>query len=162
ALVLMLLSAGVMAQDVATVADSDTLEFSRPRKRYTHWSLEVSGGFSNMGGGSMETANAHLISGQFLPTGSLGLEYTVNPLFGLSAEYTFINYDNWDYKAVSNEGTIVGHVNVSNLLDPNRKAQRLNFYGHIGAGLAAYNYELPPGFAQPPVSKSDITFVMPI
>jgi len=99
---------------------------------YQHWSINFNGGLS----GYLPTDNDFLKD--LGPSFGLGLEWTANPLWGLSLDYQYFGfYNNKDY-GHTNEITLSGQFNLANLLSKFRYGiwKKFNTYGHIGVGGA--------------------------
>jgi OOP family OmpA-OmpF porin len=123
--------------------------------RFLHWSAGVHGGGSYFRSGP-GIYSKYIYGGPIHPLNISGLfvEYTVNPLYGLGLEYSYITYGR-DYD-LTGEGLKTGNflgethdaimfmsTNISNLLNPQRPIYNrvFNTYFDFGVGFGFYNYK---------------------
>jgi outer membrane protein OmpA-like peptidoglycan-associated protein len=105
--------------------------------QYKHWSVSLKGG-ANRNESIGKLLNTKGFGGQF----GIELERTFNPLWGLSASYTYLTYgDPVTKNGTSSEVTGIAHLNLLNLVDKYRRDcwQKWNVYGYIGGGLAFFH-----------------------
>ena len=99
---------------------------------YQRWSINVNGGFSGY------LPSNHSFLKDLGPSFGLGLDWTNNPLWGLSLDYQYFGfYNNEDY-GHTNEITFSGQFNISNMLSKFRRGawEKFNAYVHFGVGGA--------------------------
>ncbi|MCL2097301.1 MAG: OmpA family protein [Bacteroidales bacterium] len=116
---------------------------------YQYWSINVNGGFSGY------LPSGHSFLKDLGPSFGLGVEWTANPLWGLSLDYQYFGfYNNKDY-GHTNEFTLSGQFNISNMVAKYRHGswQKFNTYGHIGVGGA---------ISLDPNKSNEVCGVMPI
>ncbi len=117
--------------------------------KYDHWSVGVKGGVD----GTEFNTTGSLISFDGLKF-SFGadVEFMVNPLWGLGLDYTSQGYER-NVSGRDHEVTVMGIVNLANLLSPYRQNywQHLNVYARLGIGSSYFNVE-----------KSGSTMVVPL
>ncbi|MCL2097302.1 MAG: OmpA family protein [Bacteroidales bacterium] len=102
---------------------------------YQYWSINVNGGLSGY------LPSGHSFLKDLGPSFGLGLEWTATPLWGLSLDYQYFGFYNNKNYGHSNEFTLSGQFNLSNVVAKYRRGdwQKLNAYGHIGVGGSIAN-----------------------
>ncbi len=101
---------------------------------YSHWSFGLKGGVdrAQFATGSITGSDGYGF------TGGLDIEWLANPMWGLSLDYSYLAYSHSKNHGHSNEISILGNVNLANLLHQYRKGnwQKLNVYARLGGGIA--------------------------
>ena len=104
---------------------------------YNHWSIEAGANMSKATHAFINNNYNSSVTGSF---GELGVRYMINEKFGfkLGGIYNKITEkDNTPaFETSYYRGTIEGVVNIGNILGFRDWTQRLNVYGHAGAGVA--------------------------
>lgn len=90
--------------------------------------------------------------GTLLP--GISLDYTFNPIFGMGADLSFLNYKRSIDQGKTMDATVYSAVNLSNLFAPVRTGfwKKVNFYGNLGGGLGWYSYTTNAGASNDAVS----------
>jgi hypothetical protein len=103
---------------------------------YSYWSMKVA-----LGANRSQYVNAILSSDGYGFTCNVELERTINPLWGIAANYSFWDYSVYRRRGLAHEFTGLVNLNFSNLVSTYRseKWQKLNIYTHLGTGLSFYN-----------------------
>lgn len=108
-----------------------------------HWSLDLRAGANDMRNYQPEDKRFYW---NFTP--GVSLEYTVNPLWGLGVNYTYLPFDEvYESKApveaFSHEAAVFGSVNLSNLLAKYRRGnwQKFSVYSNFGIGYCFYKFD---------------------
>jgi len=101
-------------------------------QEYQRWSINVNGGLS-----SFLPSDGRFFK-DLGPSFGLSLEWTANPLWGISLDYQYVSYYNKKKHGHTNDLAISGRFNVSNVLAKFRSGhwQKLNSYLHVGAGAS--------------------------
>jgi OOP family OmpA-OmpF porin len=109
---------------------------AQQQNEYAHWSLKIEAGTNRT-----QSTNAILGTEGYGYILGAELERTFNPLWGLVLDYAYINYSVSNQTGVTHEIAGLLNVNLANLLHQHRPGnwQKLNVYGHLGAGLSHYN-----------------------
>ncbi len=69
----------------------------------------------------------------------LEIEKTINPLFGMGLDVSYLNFNRRTVEGKTIEPSIYGSVNLSNLLFPNRTSTFFSVYARAGAGIGIFN-----------------------
>jgi len=115
---------------------------------YQRWSININGGVS-----SFLPSDGRFFK-DLGPSFGLSLEWTANPLWGLSLDYQYLSYYNKDNHGHTNNVVISGRFNMSNVFAKFRSGhwQKFNTYLHVGAGAS---------FARTPKGTDRIGGVVP-
>jgi hypothetical protein len=102
---------------------------------YSYWSAKAT-----IGANRSQNVDAILSSDGYGFVCGVELERTFNPLWGIAAGYTFMDYSIHRQGGVAHELTAQASLNFSNLLSAYRseKWQKFNLYSSLGAGLSFY------------------------
>lgn len=121
---------------------------------YTHWSVYIDGGASQLDGDVSQRYNQINPGADIHWTAGLGVEYTFTPFWGLGVEYQYMpysgfhsstsedpwdNFGSFDFEGGSHQAQLFASINLTNLLNVYRKSWRFNAYGNIGIGASFYN-----------------------
>jgi len=112
----------------------------------SHWSVAAKAGLDFFRVNPLASGQGtirNLIS-QVSPMGSLSIEYTFNPLFGIGAEGSYLSLNRSTAAGKTLDATAYASVNLTNLLWKERVGfwNRLNFYTNLGAGLQYSTFDL--------------------
>jgi OOP family OmpA-OmpF porin len=119
-------------------------------KDYSHWSLTLKGGVDFY---RVAPVNGTYLNNMSWTFPGLLLEYSINPLFGVGLDMTYLNY----VRKTSISGdlgngstldlTAEGSVNLFNLLIPNRggMCKKSNLYATLGGGIGFYSFDKENG-----------------
>lgn len=130
---------------VLTLAATEQNASAQLSSRVNGWSVGLKGGVNKPMFRALKTG-VNVACG-------FDVEWMSNPLWGLSLDYTFMNYKASSTNGFCNEVSGIGLINLANLLDKYRRGdwENLNVYARVGAGIS---------FCQ--ADKSDITLVLPM
>lgn len=134
----LLILAGTLSSVAAQEPRNEKIDFS-------HWSF----GF----GGGLDYTRFELGEPGIMTKDNLGYyldletEYTINPLFGIGAEYNFIKLHSILGNANSNDVSLYASFNLSNMLSPKRENcwAKWNVYCNVGGGMGFYDYDIDKG-----------------
>lgn len=128
----------------------------------SHWSVAAKAGLDFFRVNPMASGQGTIrnLLSQVSPMGSLSIEYTFNPLFGIGAEGSFLSLSRNTAAGKTLDATAYASVNLTNLLWKERVGfwNRLNFYTNLGAGLQYSTYSLN---VAPNTSGRAISAVLP-
>jgi outer membrane protein OmpA-like peptidoglycan-associated protein len=128
----------------------------------SHWSVAAKAGLDFFRVNPMASGQGTIrnLLSQVSPMGSLSIEYTFNPLFGIGAEGSFLSLNRNTAAGKTLDATAYASVNLTNLLWKERAGfwNRLNFYTNVGAGLQYSTYSL---IVAPKTSGRGISAVLP-
>jgi outer membrane protein OmpA-like peptidoglycan-associated protein len=128
----------------------------------SHWSVAAKAGLDFFRVNPMASGQGTIrnLLSQISPMGSLSIEYTFNPLFGIGAEGSFLSFGRNTAAGKTLDATAYASVNLTNLLWKERAGfwNRLNFYTNLGAGLQYSTYSL---YVAPNTSGRGISAVLP-
>lgn len=128
-----------LAQETA-VKTSDVSEVGETLK-VRHWSVLVKGGMHYFRTTTQDISEKHNLNGF---QAGIDLQYDFNPLFGAGIAWTYnkfnrpymyqsAKYPAW--RSHTNNFSVFGSMNFTNLLGKYRTKQRFNFYGKAGIGV---------------------------
>lgn len=128
----------------------------------SHWSVAAKAGLDFFRVNPMATGQGTIrnLLSQVSPMGSLSIEYTFNPLFGIGAEGSYLSLNRNSAAGKTLDATAYASVNLTNLLWKERVGfwNRLNFYTNVGAGLQYSTFALN---IAPNTSGRGISAVLP-
>ena len=135
------LSVNAFAQEEAAAASTTTAD-SSSSKGLVHWSLEAHGGV-NFTNNSYSNDRSYGPNADINPNAGAQIEYTVNPLWGLGLDYTWVCNNQSDFDENMHEGAIFASFNLSNVVAKYRSAgwQKFSTYVNAGAGAAYYEWD---------------------
>ncbi len=132
------------------LAQQDTTQ--KKPSEWSRWSIYLKGGLDVPKG-----SKGFLKRSYYDPEFGIGIERTFNSLFGLGIDYMYMMHKNDVYKARINQIDLIAPVNLSNLLSPCRKWQKLNifFTPGLGFGFGGHNEFTYDGVTVPSASKQE-------
>jgi hypothetical protein len=103
---------------------------------YSYWSAKAT-----VGANRSQYVDAILSPDGYGFACGIELERTFNPMWGIAAGYTFLDYSIYDQRGSTHEFTGLVNLNFANLVSTyrNEQWQKFNVYGYIGAGFSFYN-----------------------
>lgn len=156
--VLGLLAASVVAGNAFAQEDSTAVEASNG---LNHWSLQVHGGVNVL---SHCTSNDRSWgpNSDYNPQVGAQVEYTVNPLWGIGLDYTWVRNNQATYDNYAHDLALFASVNLSNILAKYRSAgwQKFSTYANAGLGIAYSEWDNATGIEDTKCGDITSPFVM--
>ena len=117
-------------------------------KDFSHWSIQVNGGFSQFDGDVNQRMDQLLSSSELLWTVGLDVEYTFNPAWGLIANFQYMpyhghtsstKYGKYYFQGNMYAPSLMLSVNLLNLFGQYRSSAAWNWYLNAGVGMVFYD-----------------------
>ena len=119
-------------------------------KDFSHWSIQVNGGFSQFDGDANQRYDQLLSSSQLLWTVGIDVEYSFNPAWGLIANFQYMPYHAHTSSTKYGKNYFRGNMyapslmlsmNLLNLFGQYRSNAAWNWYLNAGVGLVFYDVQ---------------------
>ncbi len=119
-------------------------------KDFSHWSIQVNGGFSQFDGDANQRYDQLLSSSHLLWTVGLDVEYSFNPAWGLIANFQYMPYQGHTSSTKYGKNYFRGNMyapslmlsmNLLNLFGQYRSSAAWNWYLNAGVGIVFYDVE---------------------
>lgn len=147
---LALMTVFAMAATESTVEASETSESKvlHEFKDFSHWSIQVNGGFSQFDGDAKQRYDQLLSSSQLLWTVGIDVEYSFNPAWGLIANFQYMPYHAHTSSTKYGKNYFRGNMyapslmlsmNLLNLFGQYRSNAAWNWYINAGVGMVFYD-----------------------
>ena len=127
-LVASVVAGNAFAQEEAASVDSSSSNGLK------HWSLQVHGGVNVLSSSKSNDRNWGPNS-DYNPQVGAQVEYTVNPLWGLGIDYTWVRNNQSAYDCYAHDAALFASVNASNLLAKYRSAGWQKFSTYVNGGF---------------------------
>ena len=146
-LFLISLFAFAAAETEITTSEKSESKVLHEFKDFSHWSIQVNGGFSQFDGDVNQRIDQLLSSSQLLWTVGVDVEYSFNPAWGLIANFQYMpyhghtsstKYGKYYFKGNMYAPSLMASVNMFNLFGQYRKSAAWNLYLNAGVGLIWY------------------------
>lgn len=117
-------------------------------KDFSHWSIQVNGGFSQFDGDANQRYDQLLSSSQLLWTVGIDVEYSFNPAWGLIANFQYMPYHAHTSSTKYGKNYFRGNMyapslmlsmNLLNLFGQYRSNAGWNWYINAGVGMVFYD-----------------------
>lgn len=117
-------------------------------KDFSHWSIQVNGGFSQFDGDANQRYDQLLSSSHLLWTVGLDVEYSFNPAWGLIANFQYMPYQGHTSSTKYGKNYFRGNMyapslmlsmNLLNLFGQYRSSAAWNWYLNAGVGVVFYD-----------------------
>lgn len=149
---LFLISVLAFAATESEVKASETSESKvlHEFKDFSHWSIQVNGGFSQFDGDANQRYDQLLSSSQLLWTVGIDVEYSFNPAWGLIANFQYMPYHAHTSSTKYGKNYFRGNMyapslmlsmNLLNLFGQYRSNAAWNWYLNAGVGLVFYDVQ---------------------
>lgn len=149
---LAMISMFVMAATEKTVEASEASETKvlHEFKDFSHWSIQVNGGFSQFDGDAKQRYDQLLSSSQLLWTVGIDVEYSFNPAWGLIANFQYMPYHAHTSSTKYGQNYFRGNMyapslmlsmNMLNMFGQYRSNAAWNWYINAGVGMVFYDVE---------------------
>ena len=154
---LALMSVFAMAATEPVVEASETTETKvlHPFKDFSHWSIQLNGGFSQFDGDALQRYDQILSASTLLWTVGLDVEYSFNPAWGLIANFQYMPYQGNTSSTKYGKHYIRGNmyspslmlsINLLNMFGQYRSNANWSWYINAGVGMTFYDvYDEPTG-----------------
>lgn len=117
-------------------------------KDFSHWSISANIGMSQFDGDVHQNYNQLLSASHVLWAIGVDVEYTINPVWGIIAEFQYVPYmgktSKYSFKGNSFDPSVQLSINVLNLFSPYRRYWRWAWYVNGGVGMSFYNVKHEP------------------
>ena len=131
-----------------TVSETSESKVLHEFKDFSHWSIQVNGGFSQFDGDANQRYDQLLSSSQLLWTVGIDVEYSFNPAWGLIANFQYMPYHAHTSSTKYGKNYFRGNMyapslmlsmNLLNLFGQYRSNAAWNWYLNAGVGLVFYD-----------------------
>ena len=131
-----------------TVSETSESKVLHEFKDFSHWSIQVNGGFSQFDGDANQRYDQLLSSSQLLWTVGIDVEYSFNPAWGLIANFQYMPYHAHTSSTKYGKNYFRGNMyapslmlsmNLLNLFGQYRSNAGWNWYLNAGVGLVFYD-----------------------
>ena len=136
------------AESEVTVSETSESKVLHEFKDFSHWSIQVNGGFSQFDGDANQRYDQLLSSSQLLWTVGIDVEYSFNPAWGLIANFQYMPYHAHTSSTKYGKNYFRGNMyapslmlsmNLLNLFGQYRSNAAWNWYLNAGVGLVFYD-----------------------
>lgn len=141
--------AAAEAEVIATETETtETNKVLHDFKDFSHWSIQVNGGFSQFDGDANQRYDQLLSSSHLLWTVGLDVEYSFNPAWGLIANFQYMPYQGHTSSTKYGKNYFRGNMyapslmlsmNLLNLFGQYRSSAAWNWYLNAGVGVVFYD-----------------------
>ncbi len=147
-LFLISLFAFAAAETEITTSEKSESKVLHEFKDFSHWSIQVNGGFSQFDGDVNQRIDQLLSSSQLLWTVGVDVEYSFNPAWGLIANFQYMpyhghtsstKYGKYYFKGNMYAPSLMLSVNLLNLFGQYRSSAAWNWYLNAGVGMVFYD-----------------------
>ncbi|MBO7160974.1 MAG: OmpA family protein [Paludibacteraceae bacterium] len=149
-LFLISLFAFAAAETEITTSEKSESKVLHEFKDFSHWSIQVNGGFSQFDGDANQRYDQLLSSSQLLWTVGIDVEYSFNPAWGLIANFQYMPYHAHTSSTKYGKNYFRGNMyapslmlsmNLLNLFGQYRSNAAWNWYLNAGVGLVFYDVQ---------------------